>query len=170
MNSCVFFGHRDYFDYPQYKDELKIVLRMLVKKYNVTRFFAGGRGAFDQFCSNAVHELKQEFPYIEMCLFLSYIPTKKENFVLPASYDSSVYVLDNPTPPKFAILKTNQKMIDNCTFVLSGVCYHWGGAYTAISYAEKKKRRIIPFGQFMIKKEQHKETALIDLLNQINRL
>ena len=172
MKSCVFFGHRDYYNYSQYKNELKIVLRMLIKKYNVTRFYAGGRGAFDQFCSSTVHELKKEFPDIEMCLFLSYLPVKKENFLLPANYDSSVYALEKPTPPKFAILKTNEKMIDECNFVLSGVCYSWGGAYTAISYAKRKKRPIIPFSEFIIQKEKHvkNETALINLLKEMDCL
>ena len=164
MKSCVFFGHRQY-DYHGYKEELQQMLRFLIRVCGVTQFYAGGRGAFDGFCASAVHELKTEFPQIRMTLVYSYIPIKAEDHTLPVFYDDSVYLLDEPVPPRFAILKTNRKLVDISDYILSGVAYSWGGARTAVDYAQKKKAdRVIPFYDYVIAPAAPRITELQALL------
>jgi hypothetical protein len=143
MKSCVFFGHRDSIDYAQFSTEIEKIIVDLIEKYNVTDFYSGGRGDFDATCSKIVRKLKKRYPKISVVMVYSYMPSEKSRgAILPAYYDGSVYVLEKRVPQKFAILETNKALVDRCDYVVSGVKYSYGGAYTACAYARKKKKMI----------------------------
>lgn len=42
------------------------------------------------------------------------------------------------TPPKFAIIKRNEWMIDKSDFLIAYVEHNWGGAYRTLEYAKKQ--------------------------------
>ena len=58
-------------------------------------------------------------------------------------YDDSVYVLESNVPKKYAIIKTNEAIINRCEVVIVAIQYDWGGAYRAYRYAKQKKKQII---------------------------
>jgi uncharacterized phage-like protein YoqJ len=142
MKSCAFFGHRDW-GLKEGKEEIKNSIVNLIEKYGVMQFYCGGRGNFDNLCSQIVYELKKKYPHIKNTLVLSYIPKRKEEYGLPAKYDDSVYFLEERVPPRYAIVKTNEKMIDKSDYVIVGVRKSWGGAYRAGEYAKRKGKVII---------------------------
>lgn len=141
MIACVGFGHKD-FSYENYAQNIEKIIVDLIEQHGVSQFYFGGRGAFDKTCSAIVHNLKTRYPHITNTLFLSYLPNK--DFILPTQYDDSEYILECAVPPRFAILETNKAVVDKCAFVLSGVRRHFGGAYQAITYAEKKQKAVLP--------------------------
>ncbi|MBR1975420.1 MAG: hypothetical protein IKA20_06175 [Clostridia bacterium] len=141
MKSCSFFGHRQY-GYQEYRERIKAIIVELIEKYKVTQFYSGGRGAFDGICSDIVGELRATYPHVKNTLVYSYMP-KKDEYGLPKKYTDSVYLLEDRVPPRLAILKTNEKMVDKADFILSGVRYSWGGAATAQAYALQKKKKVI---------------------------
>ncbi len=142
MKTCVFFGHRGG-DYGEYRGYIEFLIRDLIERGNVTQFYSGGRGNFDRLCSEIVGELRKEYPQIKNTLVLSYIPQKKENFELPKRYDDTVYLLEKSVPPRYAIIKTNEAMVNKADFVVVAIAYDWGGAWRAYEYARRKKKRII---------------------------
>jgi uncharacterized phage-like protein YoqJ len=142
MKACAFFGHRDW-GLEEGKEEIKNSIVHLIENYEVTQFYSGGRGNFDNLCSQLVCELKSKYPHIKNTLVLSYIPKKKEEYGLPEKYDDSVYLLEESVPPRFAIVKTNEIMIDKSDYLIIGVRKSWGGAYRACEYAKKRKKTII---------------------------
>jgi len=142
MKSCVFFGHRDW-GWADEKEKIKNSIVDLIENYQVVQFYSGGRGNFDSLCSQIVYELKKKYPQIKNTLVLSYITQKKEEYGLPERYDDSVYFLEEKVPPRFAIIKTNEKVIDNSDFVIVAVRKRWGGAYRAFEYARRKGKTII---------------------------
>ena len=62
---------------------------------------------------------------------------------LPTYFDESLYLLEKRVPPQYAISHTNREMILRADFVISGVCYHYGGAYAACKFAGQKKKTIL---------------------------
>lgn len=140
MSAVAFFGHSKY-DYCPHKDQIKALIIDLIENRRATEFFNGFRGNFDRLCAEIVCELKKIYPSIRNIMVLSYHPDK--DFRLPKFFDESTYLLDKHVPPKFAISYTNQAMIDRADFIVSGVKYDWGGAWTACEYARRKKKIII---------------------------
>lgn len=142
MKACAFFGHRDY-NYEEYRAALKSSIVDLIENHAVTQFYSGGRGNFDEFASRMVYELKKQYPHIRNTLVLSYIPKEKEEDGLPEKYDDSIYLLEKKVPYRYAIAKTNEKIVERADFIISGVQFSRGGAYQACEYALKKGKTII---------------------------
>lgn len=113
----------------------------LIENHDVKEFYNGFRGAFDGICAEIVCELKENYPSIKNIMVLSYHP--REEFRLSKFFDESIYLLDKSVPPRFAISYTNQAIVDRVDFIISGVKYDWGGAWTACEYAHRKKKTII---------------------------
>lgn len=141
MKACVFFGHRDD-NYCRYKERIVEILIDLIENYGVTQFYSGGRGNFDKICSELVCELKSRYPHIRSTLILSYRPKGKTQY-LSEKYDDSIYFLETPCLPRFAIYETNKLVIDKSDFVITGVWKQSGGAWRAKKYAERRKKIII---------------------------
>ena len=140
MKSCAFFGHRDY-DYEPMREQIGRLIADLIEKEGVTEFYSGFRGKFDVLCSGIVHELKVQYPQIGMTMVLSYHP--KEDFVLPPFFDGSVFLLERPVPPEYAILETNKRLVERADFIFSGVIHPFGGAAKALEYAMKRQKKVI---------------------------
>ena len=139
MLSATFFGHRD-FDYSPYRDRVRAIITDLVEVHGAIEFLNGFRGNFDRLCAEEVFLLKTHYPNIKNVLVLSYHDRQKE---LPQYFDESVYLLEKRVPPQYAISHTNREMILRADFVISGVCYHYGGAYAACKFAGQKKKTIL---------------------------
>lgn len=140
MSSIAFFGHGK-FDYRPYREKIKALIIDLIDNHDATDFYNGFRGDFDCLCAEIVCELKNDYPSIKNIMVLSYHP--KEDFALPKFFDESMYLLEKRVPPQFAISYTNQTIVERVDFIISGVQYDWGGAWTACDYARRKKKVII---------------------------
>ena len=139
MVSATFFGHRD-FDYSPYRHKIRAIMTDLIQNYGVEEFLSGFRGNFDRLCAETVFDLKTRFPAVKNIMVLSY---HDHRFVLPKFFDESVYLLEKSVPPQFAISYTNRAMILKSDFIISGVCSHFGGAYSACKFARQKKKMIL---------------------------
>ena len=58
-------------------------------------------------------------------------------------YDSTIYPPLENTPPKFAILKRNEWMINAADLIIAFVTHSYGGTYKSFEYAKKKKKNLI---------------------------
>ncbi len=121
MSSATLFGHRD-FDYSPYRDKIRAII-------------------IDGLCAESISDLKTRYHSVKNIMVLSYHDPK--DFVLPKYFDESVYLLERRVPPRYAISYTNQEMILRADFVISGVFYHFGGAYAAWKFARQKKKIIL---------------------------
>ena len=140
MSTVAFFGHRSY-GYSAYRAKIKSIIIDLIENHGAEEFYNGFRGDFDKLCDEIVSGLKSCYPTIKNTLVLSYHPLS--DFVLPEPFDESVYLLDNPVPPKFAITYTNRKIVEKVDFIVSGVILHSGGSWSACDYARRKSKILI---------------------------
>ena len=139
---CTFAGHGEIYGENTLKEKLKKEFINLIENENVDTFYCGGKGDFDKLCSERVKELKSNYPFVKSYLILAYMPNKKSEFDLNpyGEYDGSVYPDLENTPPRFAIIKRNEWMIDKSDFLIAYVKNSFGGANKTLSYAKKRRK------------------------------
>ena len=140
MLSAAFFRHRK-IDYLPFKDKISMAISDLIKNRGVRKFYNGFRGNFDILCAKIVFDFKVDFPDMQNIMVLSY--HNYSDFRLPKYFDGSVYLLEKSVLPQYAILQTNREMVLRADYIISGVRYDFGGAYTACDFARRKKKDII---------------------------
>ena len=59
------------------------------------------------------------------------------------SMKTCVYLLQEQVPPRYAVVRTNKRMVDKADCLIVGIVKEWGGAWTAMEYAKKQGKRII---------------------------
>ena len=106
-------------------------------------FYLGGYGAFDLLAADVVHHAKLCHPQIESILVLPYLNRPIDL----KYYDDTLYPPLEKVPKRFSILKRNKWMIEKANIVVAYVLHDWGGAATALRYAQSKAKKTILFPQ-----------------------
>ena len=104
-------------------------------------FYLGGYGAFDGLAAAVLRELKKTYRHIQIVLVLAYLNRN----VNAAGYDSTLYPELEEVPPRFAISKRNEKMVEMADVVIAYVTHNWGGAAKTLEYAKRKRKTILCF-------------------------
>ena len=136
MKSCFFIGHREADE--QLLPRLELTIERLITEENVRYFYVGRYGGFDRIAAAAVKHAKQKYPDITLMLVLPYHPADRP-IDTPNGFDGTYYPdgLEN-TPRRYAIVRTNQIMVDTCDWL---VCYVRHGASNSRNLLEYAKRR-----------------------------
>lgn len=142
MNCCGF-GHRQIFDNidEQIYDYVVEAVRI-----GCDTFFTGDMGDFDKKFSSAVRRAKKKYPHIKLICVKPYLTRElqesKEYYY--AMYDDIIIPTElADVHYKSIITKRNQWMIDNSDIVIGYTIRDYGGAYTAVKYAEKQNKKIL---------------------------
>ena len=134
--SCFFIGHREADE--RLLPRLELTIERLIAEENVRYFYVDGHGGFDRIAAAAVKRVKQKYPDITLMLVLPYHPAERPTEA-PAGFDGTYHPegLEN-TPRRYAIVRTNQIMVDTCDRL---VCYVRHGASNSRNLLEYAKRR-----------------------------
>lgn len=109
-------------------EKLNDAILTAIEDYGVKTFWCGGYGEFDSMAARAAHDLKTEYPDIEVILVRAYMPKNGEK--LSDIYDDSIYPESLETVPyRFAISRRNRWMVKNCDMAITYVNHTYGGAY-----------------------------------------
>ena len=138
--TVTFCGHRDVLEPEIMKTWLNEAIEALINE-GADRFLLGGYGQFDRLAAAVVQKQKEQHPDICSVLVLPYLDRKYD----ASQYDESIYPPLETTPRRFAILKRNEYMIDMADCVIAFVTHEFGGAYTSLRYAQRKRKRIIRY-------------------------
>ena len=140
----TFAGHSTVFSCEQVKEAVKEQIKNNISSNEKTVFYLGGYGDFDSICACACKELKKEYSHIEVVYVTPYINHSKIKEMQDVGlYDTSIYPPLENVPPKFAILKRNEWMVENADLVIAYVKNNYGGAYKTLNTAKRKKKKII---------------------------
>lgn len=143
--NCTFFGHRDMRENIQ--PQLERVLRELIEHHRVDAFYVGNNGKFDLMTKRVLEKLQEENTNIRYYIVLAYMPTKND---IKGYFDFSntIYpeILEQ-TPPKYAINKRNEWMINNSDYVVTFVNRTIGGAAKFKEIAVKKGKYVIELSE-----------------------
>lgn len=139
MKSCFFIGHHDAKDgiYPALLSEVELH----ITQNGVTNFFVGHYGNFDRMAATAVKEVKVRHPDVQLMLVLPYHPAIRP-IETPDGFDGTYYPWeDERIPKRLAIVKTNQRMVDTCDYLIAYAWHHLGGSGQIVEYARKQEKR-----------------------------
>ena len=154
--ACYFIGHRE-----AGKDVFPLLVEAVEKhiaEYGVTDFYVGHYGGFDMLAAQAVEEAKERHPEIRLTLVLPYHPAIRP-ISTPKGFDGSFYPWeDEKIPKRLAIIKTNQRMVDTCDYLITYAYHFLGGTGQIVEYARKREKR----GQIHVENlaEKIRENAL----------
>ena len=134
--SCFFIGHREADE--RLLPRLELTIERLIAKENVRYFYVGGYGSFDRIAAAATKRAKQKYPDFTLMLVLPYHPAERA-VPTPAGFDGMYHPEGlESTPRRYAIVRTNQIMVDTCDWL---VCYVRHGASNSRNLLEYARRR-----------------------------
>lgn len=138
-----FFGHSDFLEYGLKEKVIELLIKTIGD--NSVEFLLGEYGRFDGFACDCCQEIRRNNSKSKISFITPYIgkylEDRKENLL--KIYDEIIYPPIETTLKKFAILERNFWMIDQSDLVIVYVCRNFGGANTALEYAQKKNKKII---------------------------
>lgn len=137
--NCFFIGHYDASAeiYPALLAEVE----RHVMEYGVTDFFVGHYGSFDHMAAQAVKEAKKHHLEVRLMLVLPYHPAIRP-IETPKGFDGTYYPWeDERTPKRLAIIKTNQRMVDTCDYLIAYAWHFLGGSGQIVECARKREAK-----------------------------
>lgn len=140
---CTFFGHRQC---PvSIRPALKRCLEDLIVHYNVTMFYVGNQGAFDNIVRSVLRELAREHNNITYTVVLAYLPPEqKDELARFEDYSDTMYPEGIETVPKrFAIDWRNRWLLKQADYVVTYITHSWGGASKFAEKAAKSGKPVI---------------------------
>lgn len=146
---CSFFGHRDIV--LDLSDEVEQAVEKAINEYGITAFYVGDRGEFDRQATGVIVKLKRKYPHIKLILVLPYFTNKLNEYkeLYEKEYDSVIIPSElMGAHPKSAITKRNKIMVDDSQLIICYINRNYGGAYTAVKYAEKQNKKILYIDNF----------------------
>lgn len=137
--TCFLIGHRDV-DIEVYSLLMAEVERHITE-YGVTNFYVGHYGGFDRLAAQAVKDAKERHPEIRLTLVLPYHPAIRP-INTPKGFDGTFYPWeDEKIPKRLAIIKTNQRMVDTCDYLITYAYHFLGGTGQIVEYARKGEKK-----------------------------
>ena len=139
--TCAFFGHKESPD--SIKPLLEEEIRRLIESEGYDEFLVGNQGQFDAMVFSTLKSLKAEYPSIRYYIVLAYLPGEKDAYTT-IDYTETIYPEGlESVPRRFAISRRNKWIVENSKAVICYISHTWGGAYQAVSLAERKGLMVI---------------------------
>ena len=108
--------------------------------------------------AQAVKEARERHPGIRLTLVLPYHPAIRP-INTPKGFDGTFYPWEEERIPKrLAIIKTNQRMVDTCDYLITYAYHFLGGTGQTVEYARKREKRGLIHVENLA--EKFRETAL----------
>ena len=145
--TITFAGHSLITSIDCIKEMVKEQIRNFIIDSEMVICYLGGYGDFDNICALACKELKREYSGIEVVYIAPYISLSEQAKIKEMQSwglcDSSIYPPIENVPPRFAVSKRNEWMIENADLIIAYVDHNFGGAYKSLQVAKRKKKKII---------------------------
>lgn len=122
----------------------------LITVFGVNEFWVGQYGGFDSLAAYTVRSIKETYSNIELNLVIPYLTNAIiENKELYYERYNNILMSDIPenTPIRYRILKCNQYIIYNSSYLIAYVDLECGGAFQTLKYAKRQNHiQIFNFG------------------------
>lgn len=142
-----FFGHKTIRCCYDISTQIENVILKNIHYQEKVFFYCGGYGDFDMMCASVCRTIAEKIPNCEIVYITPYMTEahqqKIKHFIDIKTYDSVIFPPLEKVPPKYAIIRRNEWMVEQADIIIAYVEHCFGGAYTAIEYARKKKKRVI---------------------------
>lgn len=136
----TFCGHRDFQETDEIKERLLRELLNLAEGNETLICYAGGYGSFDRFAARCVKDAQKTAKNIRNCLVIPYLTAslQKELKEQEGFFDEIIYPALENVPPRFAIIRRNEWMVEQADLVIGYIAHNFGGAARTWKYANRK--------------------------------
>lgn len=139
--TCTFFGHSD--TPAAAEGVLRQTLVDLIENKKADLFYVGNHGNFDRLVRRTLKNLSVIYPHIRYRVVLAYMPQKPRKDD-PGDFSDTVYPdAIARCPPKYAIIRRNNWMLEKSDCVITYVVRDAGGAAHFKHAAEHKHKLVI---------------------------
>lgn len=140
----VLFGHRDFDGHGILDTHLYHLIKSLILTKNCLEIYIGRNGEFDIYAATVIKRVQNEIGK-ESSEFICVLPYTEKDMEYYEKYYDSIIIPEciEKTHPKAAIKKRNLWMVEQADLFVCYVKHLQGGAYTALKYAKKLKKKII---------------------------
>ena len=142
MSVCTFFGHRECYGLNAHT--LQNAIEELIH-IGVDIFYIGHQGQFDAMVLGCLTELKKIYQHISFAVVLAYLPTNRPEYDLYGNCSMYPEGLEKG-PPKFAIERRNNWLIDHADYCITYITHTWGGAFKFVQRAKRRGLTVINLG------------------------
>ena len=141
-NICCFAGHGKMNYGEETRNQVYLKCRELVADFGVKEFWVGHYGDFDKLAASVIRELKQQYPAVRLNLVIPYltkgINENKEYYY--KNYDAILMAqIPDGTPRPYRILKCNEYMVNEASYLIAYVSHSFGGAAKTLAYASRRE-------------------------------
>lgn len=140
----TFCGHSDFCTTRKHQQKMLSFFESFIGD-ECTKLYLSGYGNFDQFAYSCGKEYQSTHPNVELVFVTPYLNEKYQKNKLAhvtSGYDAVIYPELECVPPRIAIVRRNQWMVEHADFLVAYITRRFGGAYTTYQYAMKKKKAI----------------------------
>lgn len=136
----TFCGHRDFQETGDIKGRLMGILAALAAQEETLICYTGGYGSFDRFAARCVKEAQTTAKNIRNYLVVPYLTVamQRELKEREGFFDEIIYPALENVPPKYAILRRNEWMVERANLVIGYITHNFGGAARTWKYAKRK--------------------------------
>ena len=144
----VLFGHSDFDGHKILDKRLYPLLKELILSKSFVEIYIGRNGEFDIYAASVVKRI-QNLMGKENNELICVLPYTEKNIEHYQKYYDSVVIPEcvGRTHPKGAIKKRNEWMVEQADLCIFYVAREYGGAHTALKYANKLEKQIINFAK-----------------------
>ena len=149
MGVASFFGHGDYKETEELKNQIKSAIVDSIENKGIDTFYLGGYGSFDYCCARYVNEVKTQFPHIKSFLIIPYLDKKQDEYdkkYIAETFDGTMFPPLENVPLRYAISKRNEWIVNQSNYIFFYINRSWGGACKSFEMAIRKKKNFINFG------------------------
>ena len=143
----AFTGHSHILSSERIRKAVKEQINAHIANEEKVTFYLGGYGDFDMLCASVCREFKKERKGIELVYVAPYMSLSEQKKIKDMQSrgicDASVYPPIEKTPPRYAIVKRNEWMMENSDLIIAYVERGYGGAYRALQAAKHKNKRTV---------------------------
>lgn len=124
----TFCGHRDFQETDEIKERLLRELLNLAEGNETLICYAGGYGSFDRFAARCVKDAQKTAKNIRNCLVIPYLTAslQKELKEQEGFFDEIIYPALENVPPRFAIIRRNEWMVEQADLVIGYIAHNFG--------------------------------------------
>ena len=141
--TVTFFGHGDAPE--SVRGTLYQALLELICKEGADHFLVGTQGNFDRLALLTLKFLKKQYPHLTYTVVFAYMPKKKQEFYHEIETILPFEVVG--VPPRFAIERRNNYMLDQSDVLVTYVVRSYGGAAKFKEKAISKGKRVIELSE-----------------------
>lgn len=132
-----FCGHREIKDRTAVESWLAELLPQLIE-LGAKDFLLGGYGAFDELAAAMLIKFRAGGAPIRVLLVAAYLDRATRG-----DYDEVIYPGIETVPPRLAIIRRNEWMVDSSDILAACVCGSIGGAARTLEYARHRRKKVI---------------------------